>query len=153
MKNKQTGSFYNDSNSHADDIDEPKCQTCMDTGKYFQKTPDCKNCPAKNECDDYGKGVCSIPSDCPDCQQVQTEDESENMKKEIDSIKTLLSMYGVPEQRYSGLSTGIEVLMTRLRKEKMSMGYELSTKDKQIADQVVTINKLLEEIDNWKQKK
>jgi len=52
-----------------------KCERCGGSGKYFQENPDCSNCPSKDECDDFGKQFCTVPSDCPNCLGTGTKPE------------------------------------------------------------------------------
>lgn len=76
MKNKQTGSFYNASNSHPDDIDERKLKP-MSINEYEKQCgisdeAKCPTCGGKRGCEYYvGEEICPECNGTginPDCQ-------------------------------------------------------------------------------------
>lgn len=164
MKNKQTGSFYNNSNSHPDDIDKPKCKTCGCSGIVKR----CEYCQHGEVCSQtcgyrYKTGSFVGEIKCPDCQPEQSEEDKIRDAFEKDRGISSFIKWSTISNRYTLTDDAIpkyhehwvDVAMGGLdfyRSGYKSRQSGIDAKDKQISDQVVTINKLLEEIDNWRLK-
>jgi len=111
-----------------------KCERCGGSGKYFQENPDCSNCPSKDECDDFGKQFCTVPSDCPNCLDTGTKPEpgqDERIRDDFEEVNPDVILNEHDKEYYS-----IEV---RASFEHFKAGYtsrnaEIEAKDRTITD-------------------
>ena len=73
---------------------------------------------------------------CDEYDVRKLESDYIELEKNIEKAYSVISMYGIPKERAVTLHNGIDVLMTRIKREAESKDYELSTTKETLQDAI-----------------